>query len=247
MSTDVSERSLFRRNTMKKIIAAHNLLNDIGGSNTIFKRSGIAVFPASSSEEILDLHRAKRADLIITDAALSLMGGAKLCSRIRGDGDLKYVSIIVIGDETEGSENSLSHCKEAGANVVIRRPLEPGMLLWQASQQLVIPVRKDMRVVLRASVKNGIEENTPFVARSHNISISGMLLETDRVLNLGDRLTCAFNIAHSEITLTCTVERIETAASKRNQYGVRFTNCDTKALIIIENFVRAPQGVSEKG
>ena len=231
---------------MKKIIIAHNLLDDIGGSNTIFKRSGITVFPASCSEEILDLHRAKRADLIITDAALPVMGGAKLCSRIRGDAELKYVSIIVVGDETEVSENSLSHCKEAGANVVIQRPLEPGMLLWQASQQLVIPIRKDMRVLLRVSIKD-LEGSTPFFARSHNISISGMLLETDRVLNLGDRLTCAFNIAHSEITLTCTVERIETAASKRNQYGVRFTNCDTKALIIIENFVKSPQDVNNKG
>jgi CheY-like chemotaxis protein len=231
---------------MKKIIIAHNLLDDIGGSNTIFKRSGITVFPASSSEEILDLHRAKRADLIITDAALPVMGGAKLCSRIRGDAELKYVSIIVVGDETEDSENSLSHCKEAGANVVIRRPLEPGMLLWQASQQLVIPIRKDMRVLLRVSIKD-LEGSTPFLARSNNISISGMLLETDRLLNLGDRLTCAFNIAHSEITLTCAVERIETAASKRNQYGVRFTNCDTKALIIIENFVKSPQDVNNKG
>jgi len=231
---------------MKKIIIAHNLLNDIGGSNTIFKRSGITVFPAKSSEEILNLHGVQRADLVITDAALPLMGGAKLCARIRGDTGLKYVSIIVIGDETENSENSLSLCKEAGANVVIRRPLEPGVLLWQASQQLVIPTRKDMRVLLRASIKNGIEETTPFFARSHNISISGMLMETDRVLNLGDRLTCAFNIAHCEITLTCTVERMETSPSKKHQYGVRFTNCDTKALIIIENFVKAPQGGCEK-
>jgi CheY-like chemotaxis protein len=232
---------------MKKIIVAHNLLEGIGGNNTIFKRSGIMVFPARSSEEILSLHSVNRADLIITDAALPLMGGAKLCSRIRGDTALKYVSIIVIGDETEDSENSLSHCKEAGANVVIRRPLEPGVLLWQASQQLVIPTRKDMRVLLRASIKNGIEEAAPFFARSYNISISGMLIETDRVLNLGDRLTCAFNIAHCEITLTCTVERLDTTLSKKYQYGVRFINCDTKALIIIENFVKAPQGGSEKG
>jgi CheY-like chemotaxis protein len=231
---------------MKKIIVAHNLLDDIGGSNTIFKRSGITVFPARSSEEILELHNVQRADLIITAAALPLMGGAKLCSRIRGDAALRYVSIIVVGDETDDSENSLSHCKEAGANVVIRRPLEPGMLLWQASQQLVIPIRKDMRVLLRVSIKD-LEGSTPFYAQSHNISISGMLMEADRVLNLGDRLTCAFNIAHSEITLTCVVERVETAASKRNQYGVRFTNCDTKALIIIENFVKSPQDVTGKG
>jgi hypothetical protein len=74
-----------------------------------------------------------------------------------------------------------------------------------------------------------------------------MLLETDRVLTVGDRLTCAFNIAHSEITLTCLVERVETTLSKRNRYGVRFMKCDTKALTIIENFVRAPKSVSKKG
>ncbi|MCK9420073.1 MAG: PilZ domain-containing protein [Nitrospirae bacterium] len=227
---------------MKKIIIARDLLDDLEEGNTIFKRSDITFFPAGSSEDILDLHGVERADLIITEAALPLMGGAKLCSRIRSDAELKYVSIIIIGDETE---DSVSQCKEAGANVVIRRPLKPGMLLWQASEQLVIPHRKDMRVLLRASIK-GMEGNTPFFAKSENISLSGMLLETDRMLQKGDRLTCSFNIAHSEISLTCMVERVETTASKRNRYGVRFLNCDTKALIIIENFVKAPKVGSSK-
>jgi CheY-like chemotaxis protein len=228
---------------MKKIIIARNLLDDLEGSNTIFKRSGITFFPAWSSEEILNLHGVKRADLIITAAALPLMGGAKLCSRIRSDVELKYVSIMVIGDETE---DSVSQCREAGANVVIRRPLEPGMLLWQVSEQLVVPHRKDMRVLLRASIK-GVEGNTPFFARSQNISLSGMLLETDRVLTPGNRLTCSFHIAHSEVILTCVVERVETTASKRNRYGVRFLDCDTRSLIIIENFVNAPQAGIKEG
>ncbi len=222
---------------MKKIIIDQNLLNDLEESDTIFKRSGITFFPARSSEEILNLHGVKRADLIITDNALPLLGGAALCSRIRSDVELKYVSIIVICDESEQSQ-----CPESGANIVIRRPLDTGVLLWQASKLLVIPTRKDLRVLLRASIK-GMEGNSPFFAQSHNISISGMLLETERVLKPGDRLTCAFNIAHSEVTLTCSVERVETTASKRNRYGVRFMNCDTKTLIIIENFVRAPQAI----
>ncbi|MGC1453793.1 MAG: PilZ domain-containing protein [Nitrospirota bacterium] len=223
---------------MKKIIIDLNLLNDLEESDTIFKRSGITFFPARSSEEILNLHGVKRADLIITDNALPLLGGVELCSRIRSDAELKYVSIIVICDDTEQS-----HCPECGANIVIRRPLDTGELLWQASKLLVIPTRKDLRVLLRASIK-GMEGNSPFFAQSHNISISGMLLETERVLKPGDRLTCAFNIAHSEVTLACSVERIETTASRRNRYGVRFMNCDTKTLIIIENFVRAPQAIN---
>jgi CheY-like chemotaxis protein len=225
---------------MKKIIIDQNLLNDLGESNTIFKRSGITFFPAGSSDEILSLHGVERADLIITDNALPHLGGAELCSRIRSDAELKYVSIIVICDDTEQSQ-----CPESGANIVIRRPLDTGVLLWQASKLLVIPTRKDMRVLLRASIK-GMEGDSPFFAQSHNISISGMLLETERVLKPGDRLTCAFNISHSEVTLICSVERVETTASKRNRYGVRFMNCDTKTLIIIENFVRAPQAINNQ-
>jgi CheY-like chemotaxis protein len=226
---------------MKKIIIARNLLDDIGKSNTIFQRSGITFFPALSSEEIINLHGAKRADLIIIDSAMPMMGGAELCSRIRSDAELKYVSIILVCDQ-DGS--SLSQCREAGANVVLQRPLEPGMLLWRASELLVIPQRKDMRVLLRVSV-TGNEGNTPFFAKSQNIGLSGMLLETERALQPGDQLTCAFHIAHSEVTLLCRVERAETTASKRNRYGVRFMNCDTRSLIIIENFVKAPKGAGD--
>jgi DNA-binding response OmpR family regulator len=60
------------------------------------KTSGITFIPVWSTEEILNLHDVKRADLIITDATLPLMGGAKLCSMIRCDAELKSVSIILV-------------------------------------------------------------------------------------------------------------------------------------------------------
>ncbi len=192
-------------------------------------------FPHGSSEEILNLHGVKRADLIIADAALPLMGGAKLCSMIRSDAELKYVSIILVCDETE---TTLSECRKAGANVVIPKPVDPGELLWKASELLVVPQRKDMRALLRVSIK-GLEGDTPFFAQSQNISISGMLLETEHALKPGDRLTCSFNIGHSEITVTGTVVRVEETTSARHRYGVRFIACDKKSLVIIEHFVKA--------
>ena len=219
---------------MKKIIIDQSLLHDLEGSNTIFTRSGITFIPAWSTEEMLNLHSVKRADLIIADATLPLMGGAKLCSLLRSNAQLKAVSIILVCGETEPS---LSECRKAGANVVIRKPADPGELLWKASELLVVPQRKDMRALLRVSIK-GLEGDTPFFAQSQNISISGMLLETDHVLTLGERMTCVFNIGHSEITVSCMVKRIEEAMSVRHRYGVKFMDCDTKSLIIIEHFVK---------
>ena len=220
---------------MKKIIIDRGLLNDLEGGNTIFKRSAITFIPAGSSEEILSLHGVNRADLIITDAALPQMGGARLCSLIRSNAELKYVSIILICGETE---TSLSECQEAGANVVVRKPVDPGALFWKASELLVIPQRKDMRVLLRASIKS-VKGETPFFAQTQNISLSGMLLETKHLLKLGERMTCLFTIGHSEITVTCLVERVVETTSEWHRYGVRFLDCDTKSLIIIEHFVKA--------
>lgn len=55
---------------MKKIIIDQSLVHDLEASNTILKRSGITFIPAWSTEEILNLHGVKRADLIIADATL---------------------------------------------------------------------------------------------------------------------------------------------------------------------------------
>ena len=220
---------------MKKIIVAENLLPVFDSNKSIFRRGGITLFAAQSSEEIINLHSAKNADLIITDQALPLMGALKLCAAIRRDGQLKKVSIIVTGDN---SGESGAHCLEAGANAFLPAPVDPVALFSTVFELLLVPQRKDMRVLLRASVK-GREGDASFFAASQNISISGMMLETDRSLVPGDRLTCSFNIAHNEIGVSCIIVRADRASSGRHRYGVQFLNLDTKSLIILENFVRA--------
>ena len=178
---------------MKKVIIAESILPGMAGSDTIFRRGSIALFTAGSSEEILDLHGVQRADLIITDYALPLMGAARLCTAIRGDTGLKNVSIIVVGDTSQVFE---IQCRDAGANAYISRPVDTAALFSEVSELLFVPQRKSMRVLMRATVE-GLENSTTFFAASQDVSISGMLLETDRVLKLGDRLTCSFNIGHS--------------------------------------------------
>jgi len=220
---------------MKTIIIAENLLPFFDSNNSIFRRGGIAFFTAQTSEEIVNLHGVKNADLIITAQTLPLMGALKLCAAIRSDDQLKKVSIIVTSD-TSGESGAA--CLEAGANAFIPAPVDPVALFSKVSELLLVPQRKDMRVLLRASVK-GLEGDMSFFAASKNISISGMMLEADRSLAMGDRLTCSFNIAHSEIRVSCMIVRADRASSGRSRYGVEFLNLDTKSMIIIENYVKA--------
>ncbi len=220
---------------MKNIIIVKSVLDAIEQGATLFGRGGIKVHPAGSSEEVLELHRRIKADLIISDFSLPVMNGARLCSAIRSEPGLKDVSLVLYCDDNRVFQAA---CRDAGANAVLPKPVDPFDLFSKVSELIIIPQRKDMRVLLRVSVA-GHEKSAPFIARSYNISMSGMLLETKRELSRGDSLTCTFNIAHAEVTTGCVVTRADRSDVGRFQYGVKFMNLDTKAIIMIEQYVKS--------
>ena len=136
---------------MKKIIIARSIIHTLGSTDSIFRRGTITAYPARTSEEILNIHSVRQADLIVTEDSLPLMGSTRLCATIRSDRLLKNVSIIIVCNNTEESR---AQWREAGANAVIARPLDPVLLFSKISELIVIPQRKDLRVSLRVSVEN---------------------------------------------------------------------------------------------
>src|SRR5512137_924409 len=190
---------------MKNIIIAKSVLQAVEKSGTFFGRGGVKLHQAGTSEEILDLHRRIKADLIITEFSLPDMNGVQLCSVIRADPGLRGVSLILI---CENSAVFQAACREAGANAVITKPVDHFDLFSKVAELILVPQRKEMRVLLRVSVE-GKGEGAPFFATSYNISVSGMLLEAKPELRAGDMLKCAFHIAHAEIKADCSVMRVE--------------------------------------
>jgi CheY-like chemotaxis protein len=106
---------------MKKVIIAQAILDAIELSTSLFGRGSIGLYPAGSSEEILELHRQTKADLIITEFSVPVMGGIRLCSSIRSEPGLKDVSLIIYGDDNRVYQAA---CRDAGANAVLQKPIE---------------------------------------------------------------------------------------------------------------------------
>lgn len=220
---------------MKKIIIAENILKTVDSSNSIFRRGGIEVHSAKTSEELLELHRRHNGDIIIADFALPVMGGAKLCAAVRGEASLKNVSIILACEKMQAQQ---PFCRDTGANAVIEKPIDPVELFIKVSELIAVPPRRDMRVMLRVAVSEAASGSASF-AGSENISISGMLLEMSTEVKPGDLMNCAFHIGHSEIKVAAKVVRVEVAPSGRYRCGIRFMNLDTKSLIVIETYVKS--------
>ena len=162
------------------------------------------------------------------------MGGIRLCSSIRSEPGLKDVSLIIYSDDNRVHQDA---CRDAGANAVLQKPVDAFDLFSKISELIVIPQRKDMRVLLRISVA-GRQQDASFVAASYNISISGILLETKRELSEGEKLVCSFNIAHAEVNAQCTIVRVDRADAGRFRYGAKFLGLDTKSIVVIEHYVK---------
>lgn len=220
---------------MKNVIIAQAVLDAVELSTTLFGRGSIKLYPARSSEDILDLHRRIKADLIITEFSFPVMGGVRLCSSIRGEPDLKDVSLIIYCD---GNPVFQAACRDAGANAVLQEPVDAFDLFSKISELIAIPQRKDMRVLLRISVE-GRQQDAAFFATSYNISISGMLLETMHELSKGDQIVCSFNIAHKEVNAHCCIMRVDRTDAGRFRYGARFLGLDTRSIVVIEQYVRS--------
>jgi DNA-binding response OmpR family regulator len=219
---------------MKKIIVAHDLRTMFIGGNSALSRDDVRIFTAPSAKEILKIHGKERVDLIIVDLDMQGMAGDELCNTIRGDDDLKTVALILA---CPGEKSAVERCRVCGANAVITKPINQEELFHTVIELLNISERGNLRGLIKVSV-HGRFRNDFFFSTSHNISTTGMLIETDRVLAHGDKITCSLVLQHN-VTITGEIRRVTKKASDLYDYGIRFLDLDPKSKAQIEEFIKS--------
>jgi DNA-binding response OmpR family regulator len=225
-----------REAAMKKVLIEHDIYDLLESSNTFLSRMDFTVVVAATNDELLNSHRAERADLIITKLDMPGMPSEKLCSLIRDDAGLREVSIIMVCENTRAAIEQSSRCR---ANAVLLRPVHPVLLMAKAQQLLDIAERETLRVLLSASVETHAKDDS-FYCRTRNVSATGMLIETDQPLNEGDRLTCVFYLPNAKkITASGKIIRtIERAPGDEDyKYGLMFTNLTPQSKKLLTEYV----------
>jgi CheY-like chemotaxis protein len=228
---------------LKKVIIATDIKSLIDKEESLFKRADMRIFASRSNEEVLHIHKTEKADLIIAHLDDPEMGGDVLCSLIRDDPDLLRVSIIVVCSSRKPAVQEKAWCK---ANVLITEPVMMPVLFEKAHHLLSIAQREFFRSPIIVKVK-GEQKNEAFFCLSENISASGMLFGTDKILRRGDSILCSFVLPNSTRIIT-EAEIVRVVAKMgdidTNQYGMRFLNIDVENKSAIEIFVQ--ETMSEK-
>jgi CheY-like chemotaxis protein len=221
---------------MKKILIAHDIHESLEQHQTFLDRTDFRVFTAKTNDEAFKIHQTELVDLIITRLDMPGMAGEHFCSLIRNDNLLRAASLIVICANTPEAIEQAGRCK---ANAVLIEPLHPVVLMVKTQQLLEIAGRETLRVLLSATVDSFFED-APFFCRTVNVSATGMLIETNKQLAEGARLTCSFYLPNAKkIQAPCKVIRAAQAApgDEDHQYGLMFTDITHEAKQLLVDYI----------
>ena len=144
---------------------------------TILRRRDMVVTTALAGSEGLAKAKMDKPNLIIFAFDLFDMTAPEFCREIRSDDDTRAISLLLICDREHHEHGDL--CLSAGCNDVIFRPLHKPELDEKVERLAKIPVRRQLRTMTKIEIS--MEKNGQFVlARSLNISATGILLETEK-------------------------------------------------------------------
>lgn len=221
---------------MKKVLLASAYMLFLKKNTTLLMRRGLQLFTAASGTEAFKLLKAHNFDLILLDFKLEEMSGSTFCSLVRKGKDSPQAPIIMTCHNIPGSIES---AEQSGADIVLVKPLEPIKLMETIGSFLDLAIGRSKRVVLEVKVASKIY-GVEFFCLSHDISNTGILLETDYDLSLGSHLICEFSLPDiCQITVEGVITRFMTAVDCKNLYGVKFVGLPLSSRKNIDSYIAA--------
>lgn len=218
---------------MKKILIVDPIESSIEKKKAVLSKPGFRLYSSHTAEEALDILREDKIDMLISELDMPGMNGDELCSALRKDNTLKNMSIIMIGFQGRESVDRTQLC---GANSFLSKPLSPKELYSVVHELLNIHGRENYRVLMKVTIK-GVSKDVSFFCTSQNLSVSGVLLETTKLLSKGDEIECSFFLRTNNITVNGEVVREEKKSPNTFHYGIRFLDMPAEASGLIEGFV----------
>ncbi len=91
------------------------------------KRGGYEVVTAKNGEEALELAKAEKPDLILSDVMMPKMSGFEFCEEAKKDDTLKEIPFLIL--TAKGQESDLVEGEKAGVDEYITKPFSPKSLL----------------------------------------------------------------------------------------------------------------------
>lgn len=220
---------------LKKILIVSHLKKYIEEEKSILNRAGYKIFTASSGQETLDMHKSEKADLIIAELDMPGISGDKLCSIIKMDKRLGGTSVILV---CSNNRPEISKCSNSGADSYITRPIKASLLQKKIRELLNIQKRESLRLPMEVTLVGSYFYKT-FFCYAVDISATGLMIETEKVLHIGKSVSCLLGVPDSrQIIIHGKIVRVSHKSPEIYQYGINIYPLNPDSQSVIEAFIK---------
>jgi CheY-like chemotaxis protein len=204
-------------------------IEDLEG--TVLSRQGVQRYSAQDLEEAQMMALAAPPDLVLIDR--DLPRAEELILMLRAEDLTRDASLAVFArGEFEPSEVALL---EAGANALLRLPVDPEWDL-RLIRLMTVPLRRDARFPVHLRLSDPLRDSAAAVGLALNLSLHGMLIESQAPIGVNERLGFAFRLRQEDREKISGQGRVVRQAGPL-QYGVEFERLDYAGAAKIQNFV----------
>ncbi len=116
----------------KKIIVADDEAHILHVVSMKLRNAGFEVTTAMDGEEALELCKAERPDLLITDYQMPYMSGLELCRSLRQCEDTRDIAVIML--TARGFDLGPGDMEEAGITAILAKPFSPREVLCKVKE-----------------------------------------------------------------------------------------------------------------
>ncbi len=219
---------------MKKILIESWVQAIINKKEDILNRADYKIFTAMSGAEALKLHEVHKMDLIIVDLDTAEISGDRLCSIVKKEKSMNRTVVVLACNDTKPD---IERCNNAGADFYVIKPVSAAQLLKRICQVFNVQSRKSFRRPMEASIVGSYLLKT-FFCQTVDISSTGLLIETDRILNKGKTVYCQLIMPDSrQITVSGKIMRAIIKPDYTYRYGINFHDLNAGTRSAIEAFI----------
>lgn len=219
---------------MKHILIISSSPSFIDRNETLLRRSDFSIHSAESAAEGQLVFDRMPIDLVLLDINLGDMAGADFSVQLTEKNlPVKPIILLVCND----SVDELDRLKKSGAHALLARPIKPLQLVKTVGQFLTVQLVRSRRVSLRVKVISQ-KDDVEFFCISHNISLTGMMIETEFSLEVGSLIVCQFMIPNSvEVVSEGEIVRSSRTLDGAHQYGIHFINISRQSRHEIDLYI----------
>jgi DNA-binding response OmpR family regulator len=208
----------------------------------ILQREGCAVDQKTSGRELLGDLMGSSARLVVLGPRLDDLPLVDAVRRIRTTSQLRAVSILALIPTRESPEIDQA-VLGAGANAVLRRPLDRGLLEGWLAKLLTVARRVEVRIPVDGQVVGSARQASAghFYGVASNLSTHGLLLACPVRLAAGHDIELDLRLSEAPVPLRLLGRVVRESPDVRWPYlgyGIEFLCVPQTSLSVVEEIVR---------